>query len=134
MYLLDTNIISELRRRRPHGGVLVWLQNVPARDLHLSAVSLGEIQTGIERVRDADPTKAAELETWADQIATACNVLPMDTASFRIWATLMHHRSQDLLEDAMIAATARVHGLTVVTRNVKDFKEFGVELLNPYDR
>ena len=63
-------------------------------------------------------------ETW--------NILPMDTATFRMWARLMHRRSDDLIEDAMIAATARVHGLRVVTRNVKDFKHFGVSVLNPY--
>jgi hypothetical protein len=134
MYLLDTNVISELRRRRPHGGVVTWFRSVADRDLNVSAVSLGEIQAGIERTRDSDPEKADELEAWADQIAVMWNVLPMDGAAFRMWATLMHHRSHDLLEDAMIAATARVHGLTVVTRNVKDFKEFGVPLLNPYDQ
>lgn len=132
MYVLDTNIISELRRARPHGGVLAWLRSVDDRHLHLSAVSFGEIQAGIERTRDADPAKAAELEAWADQIAETWNVLPMDAATFRLWAKLMHRHSDDLFEDAMIAATARVHGLKVVTRNVKDFKDFGVEIFNPY--
>jgi hypothetical protein len=132
MYVLDTNIISELRRARPHGGVLAWLRSVDDRHLHLSAVSFGEIQAGIERTRDADPAKAAEIEAWADQIAETWNVLPMDAATFRLWAKLMHRRSDDLFEDAMIAAAARVHGLQVVTRNVKDFKEFGVDIVNPY--
>jgi hypothetical protein len=134
MYLLDTNIISELRRKRPHGGVLAWLQNVADADLNLSAVSLGEIQAGIERTREADPAKAMEIEAWADKISVTWNVLPMDVATFRTCATLMHRRSDDLFEDAMIAATAIVHGLTVVTRNVKDFREFGVKILNPYER
>jgi hypothetical protein len=134
MYLLDTNVISELRRRRPHGGVLTWFRSVADRDLNVSAVSLGEIQAGIEQTRDSDPEKAEELEAWADQIAVMWNVLPMDGTAFRMWATLMHHRSHDLLEDVLIAATARVHGLTVVTRNARDFKEFGVPLLNPYDQ
>jgi predicted nucleic acid-binding protein len=132
MYLLDTNVISEIRRNRPHGGVNAWLRSVNDRDLHLSAVSFGEIQAGIERTRETDPAKAAELETWADQVAAAWQVLPMDVATFRVFAKLMHRRSDDLYEDAMIAATARVHGLHVVTRNVKDFKDFGVRIINPY--
>src|SRR5580704_537945 len=104
MYLLDTNIISELRRPRPHGGVVAWLRSVEDRHLHLSAVSFGEIQAGIERTRDNDPTKAAEIEAWADQVAETWNILPMDAATFRIWAKLMHRRSDDLVEDAMVAA------------------------------
>jgi predicted nucleic acid-binding protein len=108
------------------------LKSIRDRDLHLSAVTLGEIQAGIELTREQDPAKAAEIESWADQVAAAWNVLPMDAATFREWAKLMHRRSDALIEDAMIAATARVHGLKVVTRNLKDFKEFGVGLLNPY--
>jgi predicted nucleic acid-binding protein len=133
MYILDTNVISELRRVRPHGAVLAWLRSVNDRDLNLSAVSFGEIQAGIERTREADPAKAAELAAWADQIAGEWNVLPMDASTFRMWAKLMHRRSDDLFEDAMIAATARVHDLKVATRNVKDFKHFGVEIVNPYE-
>jgi len=132
MYLLDTNVISEMRRNRPHGSVIAWLRSVNERDLHLSAVSFGEIQAGIERTRATDPAKAAELEAWADQLAATWNVLPMDAATFRVCAKLMHRRSHDLFEDAMIAATAQVHGLKVVTRNVKDFKHFGVDVFNPY--
>lgn len=112
---------------------MAWLQSVADRDLNLSAVSLGEIQTGIERTRESDPAKAMELEAWADEISATWNVLPMDAATFRTWAKFMHRRSDDLLEDAMIAATASVYGLTVVTRNVKDFKGFGVKILNPYE-
>jgi predicted nucleic acid-binding protein len=95
-------------------------------------VTLGEIQAGIELTREQDPEKAAEIEAWADQIADTWNVLPMDVPAFRAWAKLMHRRSDTLIEDAMIAATARVHGLQVVTRNVRDFKELGVGVVNPY--
>jgi predicted nucleic acid-binding protein len=95
-------------------------------------VTLGEIQAGIELTREQDPEKAAEIEAWADQIADTWNVLPMDAPAFRAWAKLMHRRSDTLIEDAMIAATARVHGLQVVTRNVRDFKELGVGVVNPY--
>ena len=133
MYLLDTNVISELRRPKPHGAVLAWLQSVADSDLHISAVSLGEIQAGIELTRDQDAAKAAEIEAWADLMAGSYNVLPMDAATFRLWAKLMHRRSDTLYEDAMIAATAIRHQLKVVTRNVPDFADFGVELLNPFE-
>jgi predicted nucleic acid-binding protein len=132
MYLLDTNVISELRRPRPHGGVLAWLQAVDDNDLHLSAVTLGEIQAGIELTREQDAVKAAEIEHWADQVAATYNSLPMDAQTFRIWARLMHRRSDPHYEDAMIAATALRHGLKVVTRNVGDFESFGVGLVNPF--
>lgn len=132
MYLLDTNVVSELRKPKPHGGVLAWLKSVSDRDLHLSAVSLGEIQASIELTREQDPAKAADIEAWADQVAATWNMLPMDAATFRIWAKLMHRRSDTLIEDAMIAATALLHGLQVVTRNVGDFKGFGVRAWNPW--
>ena len=92
MYLLDTNVVSELRRPRPHGAVLAWL----------------------------------------DQVSQSFNILPMDGPAFRCWARLMHRRSDTLDEDAMIAAIATVHQLTVVTRNTRDFQAFGGEMLNPF--
>ena len=133
MYLLDTNIVSELRRVRPHGGVLAWLQGVADRDLYLCAVTLGEIQAGIEITRLRDPDKAAEIEAWLDQVAASYNILPVDGAEFRLWARLMLGRTDHLIEDAMIAAVARVHELIVVTRNLKDFEGFGVRVLNPFE-
>jgi predicted nucleic acid-binding protein len=132
MYLLDTNIVSELRKQRPHGAVVAWLRSLDQRDLYVSAVTLGELQAGIEITRQQDAAKAVEIEAWVDRVSEIWNVLPMDAATFRMWAKLMHRRSDDLFEDAMIAATARVHGLRVVTRNVRDFKDFGVEVFNPY--
>lgn len=132
IYLLDTNVVSELRRPRPHGGVLAWLESLDDAQLHLSAVTLGEIQAGIEITREQDPDKAKEIEAWLELVAGAYNVLPMDATVFRAWAKLMHGKSDTLYEDAMIAATAKVHGLTVATRNVVDFNVFGVEVFNPF--
>ena len=132
MYLLDTNIVSELRKLRPHGAVVAWLEAVADEDLHLSAVTLGEIQIGIEMTREQDALKAAEIEAWADQVAATYNVLPMDATTFRVWAKLMHRQSDTVYEDAMIAASAIVHHLTVVTRNVRDFERFNVPLFNPF--
>ena len=132
MYLLDTNVVSELRRPKPHGAVVAWLESVPEDHLHVSAVTLGELQAGVEITRDQAPEKAAVIETWLDQIARTHKILPMDGAAFREWARLMNHRSHELIEDAMIAATATIHNLTVVTRNVRDFAPLGVPTLNPY--
>lgn len=131
-YLLDTNVVSELRRQRPHGAVVAWLESLDDAQLFLSAVTLGEIQAGIELTREQDPQKATDIEAWLELVADAYNVLPMDAAAFRAWARLMHRKSNTLYEDAMIAATAQVHGLTVATRNVADFNALGVEVFNPF--
>ena len=132
MYLLDTNVVSELRKPKPHGAVLAWMQTADETSLYLSAVTIGEIQAGIELTREQDAAKADEIQDWLERVASCFNVLPMDAATFRVWAQLMHRRSDTVYEDAMIAATAKVKGLTVVTRNVADFKPFGVPLLNPF--
>lgn len=133
MYLLDTNVVSELRRARPHGAVVQWLERQDDKDLHLSAVTLGEIQAGIEITRVQNQGRADEIEAWADAVADSWNIVPVDAAIYRRWAKLMHGRSDHLYEDALIAATALVHDLTVVTRNLADFEGFGVRLLNPFE-
>jgi predicted nucleic acid-binding protein len=133
VYLLDTNVVSELRKPRPHGAVVAWLEPIGDEDLHLSAVTLGELQAGVEITREQDPAKAEEIEGWIDQIADTWNVLPLDGRTLRTWAKLMHRRSDDQMVDGLIAATAIVHHLRVVTRNVRDFTGFGVETLNPFE-
>ncbi len=131
-FLLDTNVVSELRKPRPPGGVVSWLKKQDEEQLFLSAVSLGELQAGIERTRHHDPSKANEIEAWVDQLAASFQVLPMDALCFREWGRLMDRKTDRLLEDAMIAATARVHDLVVATRNEGDFRQLAVRIVNPF--
>ena len=134
MYLLDTNIVSELRRPRPHPSVVGWIATVPAEYLFLSALTIGEIQAGIEITRGQDPAKAAVIEAWLEeQVLGEYDILPMDFAAFREWARLMHHRSDMLMQDAMIAAVAITNRLTVVTRNIRDFQGLDVATYDPFE-
>lgn len=133
MFLLDTNVISELRRAKPHRAVLAWFDAVRPEEIAIPAVVIGEIQDGAEITRRQDPAKAAEIDGWLDFVMANFDVLPMDGAMFREWARLMAGKSDDLSGDAMVAATARVLRLIVVTRNVKHFKQFNVEVFNPFE-
>jgi predicted nucleic acid-binding protein len=132
-YLLDTNVVSEMRKPKPHGAVVSWLQRVPAAELSVPSVVLGELQSGVERTRQQDAPKAVEIERWVDAICDTYEVVPMDAACFREWARLMHSAPRQLGLDAMVAATARVHDLTVATRNEADFRHFGVRVFNPFE-
>ena len=100
MFLVDTNIVSELRRQRPHKAVLAWIDSIDRRMLFISAVSIGEIQAGIEITRRQDLAKAAEIEAWLEMIEGSWQILGMDGSSFRHWARLMHGQSEALYEDA----------------------------------
>jgi len=132
MYLLDTNVISELRRPRPHASVIAWLSGTAPDQVFISAVTLGELQAGVENARQQDTGRAELIESWIDRVAASYNVLPMDGSAFRCWGKLMHGKPAELMADAMIAATAAVHNLTVVTRNLSDFERLGVPAFNPF--
>ena len=132
MYLLDTNVVSELRRSRPKPRVVAWVGTAPEANLHLSAVTLGELQRGAEMLRARDPARADALEAWVDGLAETFAILPADAAIFRLHARLMHRQPTPSFEDALIAATAIVNGLTVVTRNARDFEGCGVKVFDPF--
>jgi hypothetical protein len=132
MYLLDTNVLSELRRPRPHAGLVACLTGIAPEQLFISAVTLGELRAGVENARQRDPARAAIIESWIDDVAASYNVMPMDAGAFRCRARLMHGKPADLIADAMIAATAVVHNLTVATRNLRDFERLGVPAFNPF--
>jgi toxin FitB len=131
-YLLDTNVVSELRKNKPHGAVVAWFSSLQEDQIYLSAVTMGELQAGIELTRQQDAQKARAIEAWVDQLEATFRVLPVDGNCFREWARLMHGKSDHLIEDGLIAATARVHQLTVATRNERDFKLLTSPVLNPF--
>ncbi|WP_263357797.1 type II toxin-antitoxin system VapC family toxin [Acidicapsa ligni] len=124
MYLLDTNIISETRKPRPHGGVLAWIRTVPPEQLFLSAVTMGELQRGLESLYKKDVGKAQEIHQWVNRLAAIYEVIPADGAIFRKWATITRDKPKHPWEDALIAATACERRLIVATRNTKDFEGF----------
>ena len=132
MYLLDTNVVSELRKPKPHGAVVAWVSAQDTTHLYLSAMTIAALQRGVEITREQDVEKAEHREGWLEQMIVSGQVLAMDAPVCRQWARLMHRQSDTLTEDAFIAATAIVYRLVVVTRNVRDFKALNVELLNPF--
>ncbi|WP_188902084.1 type II toxin-antitoxin system VapC family toxin [Caldovatus sediminis] len=134
-WLIDTNIISEVRKGpRCHPAVAAWWAGVEDRDLFLSALTLGEIRKGVEGIRPRDPAKAAALEGWLAEVAEAFGprVLDVDTAVAEAWGRMSALRSVPVV-DALLAATARVHDLVLVTRNTTDVEGLGVRVLNPFE-
>ncbi|HEY4905314.1 MAG TPA: type II toxin-antitoxin system VapC family toxin [Candidatus Sulfotelmatobacter sp.] len=131
-YLLDTNVVSELRKTKPHGAVLAWLDTLRPEQIFLSSFTLGEMQAGVEKTRQQDKIKALQIESWLEEVESLFSFLPADAACFRERARLMKHQPDSLRDDAIVAATACIHGLTVATRNEKDFQRLGVEVFNPF--
>lgn len=131
-YLLDTNVISELRKSKPHGAVVAWMKTLRVEQIFLSAVTMAELQAGVELTRRQDAAMAREIESWLTFVETTYAFIPMDSVCFREWAHMMAGKSDALREDAMIAATARVHGFEVATGDEGDFRRFDVRILNPF--
>lgn len=136
MYLLDTMVLSELRKKPERRSLLVdsWLASVSPNDLFISVVSIGEIERGIERQRTADPAFAAALAEWLEVVLRNYGerILPLTANIARRWGQLSAQIGNKGL-DLAIAATALEHGLTLVTRNVSDFASTGVTLVDPFD-
>ena len=136
MFLLDTNVVSELRRReRTHPKVAAWADSVQAADLFLSAITILEIEAGTLLLARRDAVQGAVLRAWIDEKvlpAFAGRILAIDTLVAQRCAKL-HVPDPRAERDVLIAATALVHRMCVVTRNVSDFQPMGVELLNPWD-
>lgn len=138
MYLLDTNVVSELRKAKTgkaNKAVVTWASGISATHLFLSAITILELETGVLLIERRDPTQGAMLRSWLNLHvfpAFSDRILPIDTAVAQRCAKL-HIPDQRFDRDAMIAATALVHGMTLVTRNVEDVKSTGVEILNPWD-
>ena len=132
-FLLDTNIVSDLRQqRRPRAALLAWFASQATDALYLSVVTLGEIRQGIEQLRRRDAHQARVLDRWLDDLARlyADRVLPIDGRVADEWGRLRAIRTLPVV-DALLAATARAHDLTLVTRNDKDFVDLNVTILNP---
>ncbi|WP_166366704.1 type II toxin-antitoxin system VapC family toxin [Pseudomonas akapageensis] len=134
MFLLDTNVVSELRKSKADKNVVAWAKTVVPSSLFISAITLLELETGVLRIERRDPTQGASLRTWLQNHvlpAFSGRILAIDSVVARRCAQL--HVPDPRSEcDALIAATALVHGLTIVTRNVADFEATGAELLNPW--
>lgn len=133
-YLLDTNILSERRRRQANPAVVAWLDAVPEGQLRLSVLSLGEIRYGVELLAARDPRAAEPIEAWLAELTDrfAERLLPVTHQVADCWARLRARRPLPGV-DGLIAATAVTHDLTLVTRNTRDFAGLGVRLLNPVD-
>ena len=134
MFLLDTDVLSTLRRRERNPEAVRWLESQRTADLYLSVVTVGEIERGIAQQQRHDPSFAQELALWLDRVLAwyGDRILPVDAATARRWGQLsaaLGHEGADLL----IAATALEHGLTVVTRNARHFQPTGVPVLNPFE-
>ena len=133
-YLVDTNVVSELRKKkRCNPGVASWISGVAAEELFLSVLTVGEIRKGIELIRRRDPQTAGLLETWLAELNTTFSgrVLDLDMEMAEAWGR-MNVPDRLPVIDSLLAATAKVYGLTLVTRNVKDVECSGVDFLNPF--
>lgn len=132
-FLLDTNVWSELRKRRADHRVAAWFAGVADEDIFLSVLVIGEIRRGVESIRGRDPAQAATLERWLLGVLRDCaeRILPVTREVAEEWGRLSSRKAIPSI-DGLLAATARVHGLTLVTRNVRQLAAVGVPLLDPF--
>jgi len=133
MFLVDTNVVSETRKTRPDANVMAWLVGLDNRTVFLSVVTLAELQKGAESVRGRRPAAARSLESWIDAPARTHAVLPVNQPVSREWGRLLATASAKRAMDLLIAATAVVYGLTVATRNIRDFDDLPVPAINPFE-
>ncbi|HET7295106.1 MAG TPA: type II toxin-antitoxin system VapC family toxin [Vicinamibacteria bacterium] len=134
-FLLDTNVVCELRkRRRCHPRVAAWFAGLDDQEIHLSVLVIGELRQGVERLRGRDPRSAAALDRWLSAVVMAHGdrIVAVDRSVAEEWGRLGARRALPPV-DGLLAATARVHGLTLVTRNVKHVEPTGVSCLNPFE-
>ncbi len=133
-YLLDTNVVSETRRRNPDPGVMAFLKSVDSSALYLSILTIGELRKGIVARRRTDPAAAKSLAAWAQglEVGFSDRILGIDTATARLWGEWSADRPRSVV-DTLLAATAVAHALTLVTRNIRDAQGLPVKLINPWE-
>jgi hypothetical protein len=131
MYILDTCVVSEARRRNPQA--VEWIRRAQPDTLYLSAITIGEVMKGVMMKARHDGPSAAVLLRWLDELrfVYADRILPVDDAVATTWGRLMGQKTRPVM-DALIASTARVNNKVLVTRNVKDFADMGVDLIDPW--
>jgi predicted nucleic acid-binding protein len=134
-YLLDTNVLSELRKKNPDPSVAKWIKNNSRADFYVSALVIGELRNGIERIRVRDAAQSRVLEVWLDGVRQhyGDRILPVTANIAELWGRLNVPPTPPPIVDGLIVATALTHGLTLVTRNVADVVRTGVALVNPFD-
>ncbi len=133
-YLLDTNVLSELKRKNPNAGVVEWFTRRPASTLFLSVLTLGELRKGINKIHD--PIRRASLNDWLETDLPSFftgRILTIDADVANIWGRLIANHARPLPAiDSLLGATAAKHGLSMVTRNARDFEGLGIEVINPW--